>query len=497
MTVYLKTTRMNVIGSNIIIILNWFFLLTFAFGTISAQTSIELKASMEALIKEAAEKDIFSGNVLVIQDGNVILDQSVGLADIERNIPNLPETSFAIGSITKFFTKVLILQLVQEGKISLEDSLEKYFTGFEIQIGKKVRIKHLINHQSGFGQYFEVPGFENVETKIEQSEQVLNFIRLEKLLFEPGTEVEYSNSGYFLLGLIIEKVTGTDYGTALKNRISDKLGLAHTGYDLVNKAADGKATGYLTNMPGPKRNNLFLHLIGGGDGGIYMTTSDLWDCINSLLNNNLLLEEAFKLSLFTLPGSPVTYTSWNDFLQKGRLMVAGGDPGLNAVLGINQEKKYCLIVFSNYDQGSAEAVAVRLSAILQGNRPDPFDQGAGQDIKTVVQQLCQLARNTDAAGFKNQYLQIYTSAGIPPDDDMILLHTGNQLIEQQDYDNALKVYLAYTQDFPNIVVAWNDLGDIYLAKNDKVNAKKCYEQALRLRPGNERAKKALIMINEK
>ena len=105
---------MNVIGSNIIIILNWFFLLTFAFGTISAQTSIELKASMEALIKEAAEKDIFSGNVLVIQDGNVILDQSVGLADIERNIPNLPETSFAIGSITKFFTKVLILQLVQE-----------------------------------------------------------------------------------------------------------------------------------------------------------------------------------------------------------------------------------------------------------------------------------------------------------------------------------------------------------------------------------------------
>jgi CubicO group peptidase (beta-lactamase class C family) len=494
MNTYLKTPGTNVHGSNVLNILYWFVLLTFASATTSAQTNNELKASMEALVREAAEKDIFSGNVLVARDGNVILDQSVGLADIERNIPNLPETSFAIGSITKFFTKLLILQLVQEGKISLEDPLEKYFTGFDTQIGKKVRIKHLINHQSGFGQYFDIPGFEKEETKIEHSEQVLNFIRLEQLLFEPGTEVEYSNSGYFLLGLILEKVTGTDYRTALKNRISDKLGLAHTGYDLVNKAADGKATGYLTNMPGPKKNNLLLHLIGGGDGGIYMTTSDLWDCIKSLLSDNLLLDETSKLSLFTLPGSPVTYTSWNDFLQKGRLMVAGGDPGLNAVLGINQEKKYCLIVFSNYDQGSAEAVAVRLSAILQGNTPDPFDQGAGQDIKIVVQQLCQLARDTDAAGFKNQYLQIYTSAGIPPDDDMILLHTGNSLIEEQDYDNALKVYLTYTQDFPNIVVAWNDLGDIYVAKNDKVNAKKCYEQALKLRPGNERAKKAILKL---
>jgi CubicO group peptidase (beta-lactamase class C family) len=449
---------------------------------------------METLIDEAAKKDIFSGNVLVASEGKIIFERSTGLADIERNIPNLPETSFAIGSITKFFTKVMILQLVQEGKISLEDSLEKYFTGFETQIGKKVRIKHLINHQSGFGQYFEVPGFEKEETKIEQAEQVLNFIRLEKLLFEPGTEVEYSNSGYFLLGLIIEKVTGTDYGTALKNRISDKLGLAHTGYDLVNKAADGKATGYLTNMPGPKKDNLILHLIGGGDGGMYMTASDLWDCTNSLLTDNRLLEDASKLILFTLPNSPVTYPTWNDFLQKGRLMIAGGDPGLNAVLGINQEKKYCLIVLSNYDQGSAEAVAVRLSAILQGNTPDPFDQGAGQDIKTVVQQLCQLARDNDAAGFKNKYPQIYTIAGIPPDDDMILLHTGSQLIEQQDFENALKVYLAYTQDFPNIVVAWNDLGDIYLAKTDKINAKKCFEQALKLRPGNERAKKGILKL---
>lgn len=452
--------------------------------TTAQQPGTDTRKKIDALVAEAEKKQVFSGNILIAKDNAVIYEKSSGKADIPNNIANTPATSFQIGSISKLFTRILIQQLAAGHKLGLDDTLGKYIPGFPPEIAGKVTIRQLTDHTSGLGDYTQQDGFLQKHQDIQRVSDILPLIRRDKLLFAPGTGKQYSNSGYVLLSAVIEKVTGLNYGTVLKEKILDPLGMDDTGFNAYTKDIAGKAKGYLSNQPGVMEDNLNLHIVGAGDGGIYSTARDMWKFMQSYLNDNRLLSEEDKLHTVNTPLFPVTYQSWAEFRQKGRMMLAGGAPGISALAGFDMEKKLVIIVLSNFDERTAESMGQRISAVLYGREPKPFQLAPSRFIYTLL-------KEKGPQYFLENYRKEMEGASVPADDDMVLLYAGQQLLKDKDADAAIALYTVYTKEFPNIVVAWNDLGDAFLMKGDKQQAKSSYSQALKLRPANQRAIQAL------
>jgi CubicO group peptidase (beta-lactamase class C family) len=170
--------------------------------------------------------------VLVADGGKVIYKKGFGMANMEWEIPNQTDTKFRIGSVTKQFTATLVLQLTEEGKIKLDGKITDYLPDYRKDTGDKVTIHHLLNHTSGIPSYTGLPGFFQNESRNPYG--VKEFVKKfasGDLEFEPGSKFSYNNSGYFLLGAIIEQVTGKPYARVLQERIFDPLGMKDTGYD--------------------------------------------------------------------------------------------------------------------------------------------------------------------------------------------------------------------------------------------------------------------------
>jgi CubicO group peptidase (beta-lactamase class C family) len=458
------------------------FLLTLWALQSSAQP--DFGSRLDALMDEAVAKDVFSGNVLVFKDGQVLYRKSVGMADYEKALPNTEATQFGIGSITKFFTKILVLQLAAEGKISLDDKLGLHLSGFRPEVADRVTLSHLLRHESGLGQYYESPDFNPDAVEVKSATDFLPWIRQEALLFAPGTQAEYSNSGYVVLAAIIEKVEGKNYADVLKTRILDKLGMTSTGFLFRIKNVPGKATGYLSNQPGQRQDNLGFPLLGGGDGGMYSTLGDLLKLDQSLTGDNRLLSDPDKLRLFNDPLFPRQFESWDVLKKESRFAIAGGAPGVSAVYGHNFAQNRTVIVLSNYDEGSAEMLFQRIGAILNNEAPAPLQPSASKFIFSLLKEK--------GADYFTQNIERELDAHhYPLDDDMVLFFAGQALLAEQKADEAIALYQFYTRKFPRIVVAWNDLGDAYLLKNERENAKKCFQKALEIRPGNPRARENL------
>lgn len=441
----------------------------------------------ESIVNEGYTKNVFSGNVLIVQEGKTAFEFSIGDADYEKSILNSASTKFETGSITKFFVKTLVHQLAEENKINLSDKLENYLDGFSPEISNNVTIQQLLDHSSGFGDFFRDTMNPDDLNNARSITDVLKVIQNEKLQFSPGSKVQYSNSGYVVLAAVIEKVCGKSLDKILKEKVFDKVGMDNTGFKVTVTNVDGKAKGYLSNQIGPKQDNSDMNLIGAGAGGIYTTTGDMNRFAQSLINDNKLLSDEGKVSLFNSPLFPVQYKDWNEFLNTGRFAIAGGAPGISAVFGINMEKKYVMVVLSNFDEGTAEEVSQRLSAVLNDREVKPFSPPPAQLIYDII-------KKKGADNFTSNYKEELSAAGIDIDNDMILLFAGREFLRENDAENAIALYSVYTKEFPSIVVAWNDLGDAYLLLNEKEKAKQCYEQALKIRPENKRAKESILKL---
>ncbi len=182
------------------------------------------------------------------------------------------------------------------------------------------------------------------------------------------------------------------------------------------------------------------------------------------------------------------FSGTQDELKKeGRFAIAGGAPGISAVYSRNFSQNRSVIVLSNFDEGSAEMLFQRIGAILNGQTAEPLQPSTSKFIYSLL-------KEKGAAYFTDNIERELNVHGHAIDDDMVLLFAGQAVLSEGKADEAIALYRFYTQKFPRIVVAWNDLGDAYLMKNDKENAKKCFQKALDLRPGNVRAKESLDKI---
>lgn len=222
----------------------------------------------------------FNGSVLVADNGKVLYQKGFGLANMEWNISNAPDTKFRLGSITKQFTSTLILQLVEQGKIKLDGKVTDYLPDYRKDTGDKVTIHNLLSHTSGIPSYTSLPGFfQNVSRNPFTVDDFIKKYASGDLEFEPGTKFVYDNSGYFLLGAIIEKVTGKPYEQVLKENIFDPVGMKNSGYDRWGTILNKRATGYSRTPRGYQTAPYLDMSIPYAAGSLYSTVEDLylWD----------------------------------------------------------------------------------------------------------------------------------------------------------------------------------------------------------------------------
>jgi D-alanyl-D-alanine carboxypeptidase len=233
----------------------------------------------QAAIRAYTDEDSFSGAVLVAVDGRPVLREGVGLANRELMAANTPETKFRIGSITKQFTSAAILQLAEAGKLSLEDPISKYYAAAPAS-WSKVTIRHLLAHSSGIPSYTGLPGFFERQARLPMTpEEIVRLTQDQPLEFEPGSGYAYDNTGYILLGYVIEKASGQRYADYLQQHIFGPLGMTGAGYDDSSRIIPGRASGY-ERGPNGWRNAAFIDMsLPFAAGGLYATVDDLlkWD----------------------------------------------------------------------------------------------------------------------------------------------------------------------------------------------------------------------------
>ena len=223
----------------------------------------------------------FNGTVLVAREGHIIYERGFGLANLEWRIPNDLETKFEIGSMTKQFTALLILQLVNERKIRLDGHLSDYLPYYRKDTGDQVSVSELLSHTSGVPSFTGLRGFlEGPASRT--SYGVKEFAQKYcsgNLQFEPGTNFEYSNSGYFLLGAILEQVSGVSYETLLRDRIFTPLEMKNSGYTHSQTVLPHRAGGYERSKSGLQNARYYDMSIPFAAGALYSTVGDLylWD----------------------------------------------------------------------------------------------------------------------------------------------------------------------------------------------------------------------------
>ena len=205
---------------------------------------------VDELLKQYYDLGLFTGSVLVSDRGK-IYEKGYGLANREWDIPNAPDTKFRLGSITKQFTATLILQLVEQGKIKLDGHITDYLPDYRKDTGDKVTIHNLLTHTSGIPSYTERPDYaSDISRNTFTPADFVKKYASGDLEFEPGTKFSYDNGGYFILGAIVEKITGKPYEQVLKERIFDPLGMSDTGFDHLETILPKRATGYSKNPTG-------------------------------------------------------------------------------------------------------------------------------------------------------------------------------------------------------------------------------------------------------
>jgi D-alanyl-D-alanine carboxypeptidase len=194
-----------------------------------------LATSLDALLAPQFKADAPGITVIATRDGETVFRKAYGMADLGGKLALAPDAVLRLGSITKQFTAVGILMLAEEGKLSLSDDISRFLPNFPAQ-GRKVTIEHLLTHTSGIASYTGMKAFREVMTKDVSVEQGIDFFKNEAPEFEPGSKYRYNNSGYFLLGAIIEKVSGMPYARFVEERMFKPLGMTHSGYE----GADGR-----------------------------------------------------------------------------------------------------------------------------------------------------------------------------------------------------------------------------------------------------------------
>jgi CubicO group peptidase (beta-lactamase class C family) len=343
-------------------------------------TDEEVARVTRAYVEKLAAADAFSGTVLIARGDTLVYQGAFGLASRGFQVPNRLDTKFNLGSMNKMFTAVAIAQLVEAGKLSFQDKVGKLLPDYPNKaVAEKVTVHQLLTHTSGLGSFFNEKYEAADKSRLRDVKDFLPLFVDEPLEFEPGARWRYSNSGFLLLGALIEKASGQSYFDYVREHIYKPAGMTNSDCYELDREPQNLAVGYTRQGPGgqqsPKRdwNNLFLHVVKGGPaGGGYSTVEDLWRFSQALQGNKLL---GAKATQFVMTGkaqpnpedkdSRYAYGFFDEQVRGARIIGHGGGfSGINSQLDIYPGKGYTVVVMSNYDPPSAGRVAERIRKLL-------------------------------------------------------------------------------------------------------------------------------------
>jgi len=327
-------------------------------------TQADLITALKTKLQRESASGAFSGDVLLASHGKPVFSEAYGLADRESKTVNTLSTRFRIGSMNKMFTAVATLQLAQQGKLSLDDPLGKFLPDYPNKdVAAKVTIQHLLTHTGGTGDFFG-PEFDAHRLELRTLQDYVKLYGARPLRFEPGTKWEYSNYGFLLLGLVIEKASGQSYYDYVRDHIYKPAGMTSTASDPEDTNVPNRSTGYtaMGAAPGTTRPNTdTLPYRGTSAGGGYSTVEDLLHFAEALQQNKLLNAHYTELLTTGKPGTPDnTYAfGFEDRKVNGIRCFGhgGGAPGMNGMLQICPGPGYVIAVLANLDPPTATRVS--------------------------------------------------------------------------------------------------------------------------------------------
>lgn len=325
----------------------------------------ELVPALESYLTAQTKSDKFSGVVLTARDTSILFLRAYGFADKRTSTPNRVDTKFNLGSINKFFTRVAIAQLAERGRLSFNDPVIKHIPDYpDKSIAQKVTINHLLEMTSGLGDFFNEKYENTPKNKIRNLSDYFELIKDNKLQFAPGSQQQYSNAGYIVLGLIIERVTGQDYYTYVRENIFKPAGMTNTDSYEMDAVIPNIATGY-THPEGDEKNwisNIYSSpKRGSSAGGGYSTAEDLFKFIHALRNGKILSP---KYSAWMLTRDlPATDPQLP--IKDGSIGIAGGAPGINSVVDYDSKSGNIVIVLCNLDPPAAMEVSKKMKGYMR------------------------------------------------------------------------------------------------------------------------------------
>ena len=362
---------------------------TVAAGPIRAQTSSADKAALatrvDSLVKAyLAETHAPGLSVAVIRGRDTLMMAGFGLADRAKGKAATPATIYEIGSITKQFTSASIMRLVDQHKLSIDDELSKYLPRIPLH-GHRVTIRHLLTHTSGIHSYTEVPAWQPHWSEDLTPDSIMGFVAKDTFDFAPGTRYKYDNSGYVLLGMVIEKVSGQTYAKFLENEIFKPLKLTHTSYCPSHPTDPAFAAGYSKNGDGVKPATYLSLTQPFAAGALCSTVGDLVMWERALTSGKVVSPESFALmsTAATLnDGKKINYgfglvpgeMSGHAFISH-----SGGIPGFATMEYYFPADTLAVVVFTNYDSASPNVLAGNIARVVYGLPPQAAGRRGGAD----------------------------------------------------------------------------------------------------------------------
>jgi CubicO group peptidase (beta-lactamase class C family) len=490
-------------------------------------SSQPLADKIDGLVNDYAVNKGFMGAVLVADKGEIIFSKGYGLADADRNIPNTKDTRFLIGSITKQFTSMLVMQLVQQGKLGLEEKLSDLLFEFPRDPGERITVGMLLSHTSGLPFPEGIEKYYYVTKKEEFLQEFLKQLSSEGLRFEPGEGYGYSNAGYFLLGMIVEKVTGRRYEEVLSGQILRPLGMTATGLQKKGTDIENMASCY-QRLPdryitwNEETNSYDPSILGFGFSRMYSTVGDLFKFSMALSGEELLSREYMDIYLemrYEKKRPPIPNIP-SDLVKEFFTTCGSGYVGEIAIVEdpVTREKEtvywhdgtdklFKANHFHYAGKGRVIIVLSNCSFLCEGNeivlkierllRGRPFDdilikhslsQYFSEDIYT--HEGLQAAMD-EYLRFKDDTLNFTL-----PEAGYFLHHAAN-FAEEGDLEGAILILETTRTAFPDSWQTHELLGKVYVMKGDIPAAIQSYKKTLELDTGNEGAAEALKELEGK
>ncbi len=334
--------------------------------TAVAQTDEQKAAKTDSLLQVYADKEMFTGSVLISKGGKVLLSKGYGMANYSYNVPNSSTTKFKLASVSKQFTAMAIMIQQERGKLNVEDKLTKYIPDYPK--GDSITIHHLLTHTSGIPDFTSLPVFDSIMTRSLTLEEEITYFKTKPLDFSPGSKHQYSNSGYLLLSYIIEKTSGQKYGEFMQDNIFKPLGMKNSGLYNNREILKNVAMGY-GDRNGVLLNAEYIDMsIPSGAGALYSTVEDLylWD---RAWYSEKLVKKASLEKLVTPFKDRYAY-GWmvDNYAGHKWIFHTGGIQGFTTVLSRFPDDEMCIVVLKNVDSQMFFPANKIIRAIMFGQK---------------------------------------------------------------------------------------------------------------------------------